>query len=60
MNVDRLLDQTIELAAEMAQIIQDIADERDALTGDPAETAGLRDMVLRWEAHYTIVDGSES
>ena len=60
MNVERLLDKTIELAAEMAQILQDIADERDALTGDPSETAGLKDMVMRWEQHYAVVDGTES
>ena len=60
MNVDRLLDQTVELAEEMAQIIRDIADERDALVGDPAETAGLRDMVMRWEQHYAVIGEDES
>ena len=59
MNVEQLLDKTVELAVEMAAIIESIADERDALTGAPSETAGLRDMVSRWEAHYAAIPWTE-
>jgi hypothetical protein len=55
-----LADETIDLSIELAQALQDIADERDALTGDPSETEWMRHLLERWEAHYRRIDGSEA
>lgn len=53
------IDTAIQVAIDMAQELQDIADSVFETTHDSSDVAHLRDLVARWESAYRAITAEE-